>query len=39
MGKSVFIAEKPSVAQEFGKALHDKFHEKRRLFWNPTIIL
>ena len=25
MGKSVFIAEKPSVAQEFGKALHENF--------------
>lgn len=25
MGKSVFIAEKPSVAQEFAKALHDNF--------------
>lgn len=25
MGKSVFIAEKPSVAQEFAKALHTKF--------------
>lgn len=28
MGKSVFIAEKPSVAQEFAKALHADF--KRR---------
>ena len=23
MGKSLYIAEKPSVAQEFGTALHD----------------
>lgn len=28
MGKSVFIAEKPSVAQEFAKALHDNFSRK-----------
>lgn len=38
MGKSVFIAEKPSVAQEFGKALHENF-TRRDGFWNPTIIL
>ena len=25
MSKSLFIAEKPSVAQEFAKALHDDF--------------
>lgn len=28
MGKSVFIAEKPSVAQEFAKALHAQFSRK-----------
>ena len=28
MGKSVFIAEKPSVAQEFAKALHSDFKRK-----------
>ncbi|MDD5827649.1 MAG: DNA topoisomerase [Lachnospira sp.] len=28
MGKSVFIAEKPSVAQEFGKALHENFSRR-----------
>ena len=28
MGKSVFIAEKPSVAQEFAKALHSDFSRK-----------
>lgn len=28
MGKSVFIAEKPSVAQEFAKALHQNFQKK-----------
>ncbi len=28
MGKSVFIAEKPSVAQEFAKALHENFRKK-----------
>lgn len=28
MGKSVFIAEKPSVAQEFAKALHENFQRK-----------
>lgn len=28
MGKSVFIAEKPSVAQEFAKALHANFKRK-----------
>lgn len=28
MGKSVFIAEKPSVAQEFAKALHAQFLRK-----------
>jgi DNA topoisomerase-3 len=28
MGKSVFIAEKPSVAQEFAKALHVNFSRK-----------
>lgn len=28
MGKSVFIAEKPSVAQEFAKALHVNFNRK-----------
>lgn len=28
MGKSVFIAEKPSVAQEFGKALHENFKKR-----------
>lgn len=32
MGKSVFIAEKPSVAQEFGKALHENF-TRRDGFW------
>lgn len=28
MGKSVYIAEKPSVAQEFAKALHVNFTRK-----------
>ena len=28
MGKSVYIAEKPSVAQEFAKALHTDFKRK-----------
>lgn len=28
MGKSVFIAEKPSVAQEFAKALHENFQKR-----------
>ena len=28
MGKSVYIAEKPSVAQEFAKALHVNFKRK-----------
>ncbi len=28
MGKSVFIAEKPSVAQEFAKALHENFQRR-----------
>ncbi|MDD3239440.1 MAG: toprim domain-containing protein, partial [Lachnospira sp.] len=28
MGKSVFIAEKPSVAQEFAKALHTNFSRR-----------
>lgn len=28
MGKSVYIAEKPSVAQEFAKALHTDLKEK-----------
>ena len=28
MGKSVYIAEKPSVAQEFAKALHVNFKER-----------
>ena len=39
MGKSVFIAEKPSVAQEFGKALHENFTRRdgfgiRQLYCN-----
>ena len=29
MGKSVFIAEKPSVAEEFGKALHESFKNRK----------
>ena len=29
MGKSVFIAEKPSVAEEFGKALHENFKNRK----------
>lgn len=29
MGKSVFIAEKPSVAEEFGKALHEGFKNRK----------
>ena len=39
MGKSVFIAEKPSVAQEFAKALHanfkrrDGFIKKNKTVW------
>ena len=38
MGKSVFIAEKPSVAQEFAKALHAQFYytikkRKRKRFF------
>lgn len=28
MSKRVFIAEKPSVAKEFGKALHESFANK-----------
>ena len=31
MGKSLYIAEKPSVAQEFAKALHLKTKARRRL--------
>ncbi len=31
MGKSLYIAEKPSVAQEFAKALHLKDEARRRL--------
>ena len=29
MGKSVFIAEKPSVAEEVGKALHESFKNRK----------
>ena len=32
MGKSVYIAEKPSVAQEFAKALHVNFKRKSYVF-------
>ena len=31
MGKSLYIAEKPSVAQEFAKALNIYCKEKRRI--------
>ena len=31
MGKSVYIAEKPSVAQEFAKALKIEYKTKRRI--------
>ena len=31
MGKSLYIAEKPSVAQEFAKALNINDKEKRRI--------
>ena len=31
MGKSLYIAEKPSVAQEFAKALHINTKTKRRI--------
>ena len=39
MGKSVFIAEKPSVAQEFAKALHAQFSRKDGFFESEQYIV
>ena len=38
MGKSVYIAEKPSVAQEFAKALHVNFTRKDGYLRVETIL-
>lgn len=39
MGKSVFIAEKPSVAREFGKALKYKFANRDGYMESPEAII
>lgn len=39
MGKSVFIAEKPSVAREFGKALKYRFANKDGYMESPEAII
>ena len=36
MGKAVFIAEKPSVAKEFAKAIHDTYGDDFDLLFGPA---
>ena len=39
MAKALYIAEKPSVAQEFAKALKSNGQRKRRDIWNLMILV